>query len=139
MDELKQFSLNTDQKGVFDLLSNEQAGKLIKDVFSYVCNEDIEQRDLVLEIALEAVKKDLDISFKAGDRKEANNYIRDKKIRDHVFERDGYECLSCYTKDNLSLDHIIPVSMGGPNTLDNLQTLCSRCNSKKGVSIIDFR
>jgi hypothetical protein len=33
----------------------------------------------------------------------------------------------------LSADHVIPESKGGPTTLENLQTLCMRCNLKKGV------
>jgi 5-methylcytosine-specific restriction endonuclease McrA len=39
------------------------------------------------------------------------------------------------TKDGLVLmtkDHIIPRSKGGPTTLENLQTMCSICNGKKG-------
>ncbi|MBR2352886.1 MAG: HNH endonuclease, partial [Clostridia bacterium] len=33
----------------------------------------------------------------------------------------------------LEVDHIIPVSKGGKSTLDNLQTLCERCNRGKGT------
>lgn len=31
-------------------------------------------------------------------------------------------------------DHIIPLSKNGPDTLDNLQTMCVNCNVKKGNS-----
>lgn len=54
-----------------------------------------------------------------------------------VFERDKYRCKLCKTHKNLSVDHIIPSSKGGTNEMDNLQTLCKSCNSKKGVKI-DF-
>lgn len=35
----------------------------------------------------------------------------------------------------MTRDHIIPLSKGGPNTLDNLQTMCVRCNGKKADKI----
>jgi hypothetical protein len=33
-------------------------------------------------------------------------------------------------------DHVIPVSRGGSNTLDNLMPACSTCNSKKGPKLL---
>ena len=32
----------------------------------------------------------------------------------------------------MTKDHIIPVSLGGRNTLDNLQCMCAPCNKAKG-------
>lgn len=49
-----------------------------------------------------------------------------------VFDRDGYVCKACGTSQGLTVDHIFPVSKGGSNDLDNLQTLCGSCNSRKG-------
>ena len=54
-------------------------------------------------------------------------------LRTQVFERDAYRCLHCGTHKTLTCDHITPESKGGATTLDNLQTLCKSCNSKKGV------
>lgn len=49
-----------------------------------------------------------------------------------VFARDDYTCVHCGTRENLTVDHIVPVSKGGTNDMDNLQTLCGPCNSRKG-------
>jgi hypothetical protein len=54
------------------------------------------------------------------------------RIRKQVWERDGYRCQNCGGWSKLSTDHIVPESKGGTTTLDNLQTLCKSCNSKKG-------
>lgn len=43
------------------------------------------------------------------------------------------------SKDGLVMmtkDHIIPRSRGGPTTLENLQTMCSICNGKKGQKLV---
>lgn len=67
-------------------------------------------------------------------RKGTRDHISDF-IRDHVYERDGYRCVLCGATDDLTLDHIIPWSKGGPDTAGNLQTLCGSCNSRKKARI----
>lgn len=56
-----------------------------------------------------------------------------KHLRAMVFQRDGHRCASCGAENDLSVDHIIAESKGGPTTLANLQTLCRSCNSRKGT------
>ncbi len=56
--------------------------------------------------------------------------------REKVFERDGRRCVFCGCHglewDNpLSIDHITPEIDGGTHALQNLQTLCRICNSRK--------
>lgn len=53
-------------------------------------------------------------------------------VRAAVFARDGYACMQCATTDDLTLDHVHPWSLGGPDTPDNLRVLCRSCNSRKG-------
>ena len=60
------------------------------------------------------------------------------KLRAEVFRRDNHTCLKCGAEDGLSIDHILPVSRGGQNTIDNLQTLCMPCNISKGVATISY-
>lgn len=64
------------------------------------------------------------------------------KLRGQIKERDGYACLQCGVSLAaephllLEVDHIVPVSKGGLSILENLQTLCWRCNRSKGARII---
>lgn len=55
-------------------------------------------------------------------------------------ERYGHRCLACDRMDRpLTHDHVIPLSRGGGNTIDNIQPLCGPCNSSKGTKTIDYR
>lgn len=52
----------------------------------------------------------------------------------------GNMCLACKAEGiPLTVDHIIPLSKGGPNDISNLQPLCGSCNTSKGIKIIDYR
>ena len=59
------------------------------------------------------------------------------KLRFQVLKRDNFKCCICGAspaKDptvELHIDHIIPWSKGGETVIDNLQTLCSKCNLGK--------
>lgn len=59
--------------------------------------------------------------------------------RNKVFARDGGCCLKCGSTKDLSIDHIVALSNGGDNSVENLQTLCKGCNSSKGGSTKDYR
>jgi hypothetical protein len=54
------------------------------------------------------------------------------ELKSAVFERDQNACRKCGTTSDLTLDHVYPWSIGGPDTAENLQTLCRPCNSRKG-------
>lgn len=53
-------------------------------------------------------------------------------LRVKVWRRDNFRCVLCGSEEPLSVDHIVAESRGGSTTIENLQTLCRRCNSKKG-------
>lgn len=81
------------------------------------------------------------ITRRAKENK-SNGIITDKEWLD-MLERFDYRCLDCGAngrKDvKLTLDHIIPISKGGPNLISNAQPLCKSCNSRKHTKTIDFR
>lgn len=56
-----------------------------------------------------------------------------RSLSKQVMERDAYRCVSCGTHIDLSCDHIIPESKGGATVIENLQTMCRPCNSRKGA------
>jgi DNA-directed RNA polymerase subunit RPC12/RpoP len=58
-----------------------------------------------------------------------------RRLAKLVFERDAYRCVTCGAHIDLTVDHIVPESKGGPTTLENLQTMCRSCNSKKGARL----
>jgi hypothetical protein len=54
-----------------------------------------------------------------------------------VWKRDNFTCKECGAQDNLAVDHIKPESIGGEMSMENLQTLCKPCNSKKSYKYGD--
>lgn len=54
----------------------------------------------------------------------------------------GNRCLCCGKKPpqvKLTPDHVIPLSRGGSNGIDNIQPLCLTCNLQKATKVIDYR
>ncbi|WPU67185.1 HNH endonuclease [Peredibacter starrii] len=50
-------------------------------------------------------------------------------VKRTVYARDK-KCTNCGTTHNLNYDHIIPYSMGGPATVQNVRLLCFECNQR---------
>lgn len=88
-------------------------------------------------IASESDKTPLKPPAKRNTKRDINYRLRFK-----VMQRDHFTCCACGAspaKDPsvvLHVDHIIPWAKGGETTMDNLQTLCSKCNL--GKSDLDF-
>lgn len=72
----------------------------------------------------------------------AQRALMTNALRTEIKERDDYTCQMCSASIAeqslllLEIDHIIPVSKGGLSTLDNLQTLCWKCNRSKSNKIL---
>lgn len=69
MEGKKSFVLYTDQREVFDELSDEDAGRLIKHIFSYVNDEDPSTDDQLLKVAFLPIKTQLKRDLKIWDEK----------------------------------------------------------------------
>ena len=72
-----------------------------------------------------------------------NKYIRFFRSevvlnRTNILKRDNNTCQYCSKKVNsMTIDHIIPKKKGGKDTWENLVAACSKCNTKKGDSLLD--
>lgn len=103
---------------------------------SYTCDIALNKENLEIFIRY---LSDL-IKFK--NSAEGQRALMTTKLREEIKQRDNYTCQNCglsiYDEKNLLLeiDHIIPLSKGGITSHDNLQTLCWKCNRKKGTKIL---
>lgn len=52
-------------------------------------------------------------------------------LKRFLIEEKGPFCEDCGQETKLQVDHIIPISRGGTNDMENLQLLCYKCHQKK--------
>ena len=85
-------------------------------------------------------RKQISRTYKAKRKGwEANGYDSEQDWID-LLGRYGNICLCCKRDDvPLTQDHIVPLSKGGTNTIDNIQPLCGPCNSSKHTKSTDYR
>lgn len=58
-----------------------------------------------------------------------------KEVRQLIYHKADGRCALCGRKilyDDMSLDHITPLSMDGADSVENLQSTCISCNMFKG-------
>lgn len=105
--------------------------------------DQLEARAAALERARQQVQQQQQRAEAARARTRRKSNVRaelkaDRSLAFRVFQRDGYRCVDCGSdgtepRNDLTVDHVRPVSLGGDNSLANLQTLCRSCNARKGV------
>ena len=77
-----------------------------------------------------------------GNRKQSSHKQSSKSYRDiiidHLIKRDGLVCGICnksLENTPLHINHIIPVALGGPCTMDNVNLTHSTCNIQEGLKV----
>ena len=68
-------------------------------------------------------------------RKRRNQIKQYKKIFNKLLNKYKFKCVNCGAMEGLEIDHIIPVSKGGIDDINNLQILCKSCNVRKSNKI----
>jgi 5-methylcytosine-specific restriction endonuclease McrA len=113
-------------------------GELLKNQMAFQRANNYEHR-LEIERASRARRKDSQRPLK-----NARQQIRNRLISGAKYELKTKEiaklytqaCYNCNVTENLSIDHIIPLSRGGSHSIGNLLTLCRQCNSSKGSKLM---
>ena len=81
------------------------------------------------------------LPVKAGERAVPRTRRRTMPpaVRRRIIDRQGGLCMYCgvdlmrLNRNQRHIDHMDPVERGGPDVEENMQALCGRCNSRKGV------
>jgi len=85
------------------------------------------------------LQSDVEAYDKQQKSERAKRQYISAKVYQLVLERDGNQCLLCGSPIHLRVGHIKPVSRGGTNEPENLQTLCASCHKDTRSSGTDFR
>lgn len=56
-----------------------------------------------------------------------------------ILDAAGHACIYCGSGERLAMDHLTPISRGGPHTAENVAPACKPCNSSKGTkTVLEF-
>ena len=96
-------------------------GKVNAEIAEYIRTKD--ERDKSLRATVQKLRNQLAVMNRNG------------ALYTALTDRDGCRCKRCGAEppSELTIDHILPLTRGGTNALDNLQLLCRPCNSSKGA------
>jgi hypothetical protein len=80
-----------------------------------------------------------DANYKALKREckksDENHFTLEEWIE--ILEKYSYKCVDCGTKENITIDHIKPISKGGKNNKNNIEPRCQSCNAKKQATLLE--
>ena len=109
--------------------------------FRYISTGGNAKQEISIEFNLETIESFSQYIINELDKRATVKYQRQlmtPKLRESIKQRDNYTCCKCGISINdephllLEVDHIVPVASGGKTEVNNLQTLCWRCNRNKG-------
>jgi len=114
--------------------------KKANDAASYAANrENRKKKGIVWRAANAEAIRIKNQNYQA--KKRLNGGILSKGLAAKLFNLQKGKCPCCKQPlgNNYHLDHIVPISLGGSNTDDNIQLLRQRCNNQKSAKDpIDF-
>lgn len=79
---------------------------------------------------------------KYKSRKRGNGGVITVLQEKELYKFYNFTCLCCERREpevKMTLDHVLPISKGGKNVIENAQPLCKSCNSRKNNRHIDYR
>ena len=65
------------------------------------------------------------------EREKAKNMRKTQWWQNKLNEGICHYCEKKFTRDELTMDHIVPVSRGGKSTKSNIVACCKECNNEK--------
>ena len=138
----KSFILYLQQRSVFDGLEDEEAGKLIKTIFSYVCDENPQPTGMT-KYAFEIIKPVLKADLKKYEEKKEKytenirkrwNKEEKEKIQSNTIEYNGIPSDSVYVNDNVNVNVNV---LSKDNELNNRDINISCSKEEKNESIFE--
>ena len=72
------------------------------------------------------------LKFEGGDDSIRQEWIdMRRRVAPVVYKKYKARCYYCGSPDNMTIDHVHPLSRGGSNNIENLVPACRSCNSRK--------
>ena len=111
----------------------QKAGEKMRQQMAEQRKRDYEYR-LEIERRSRAKNKDRYRPIKNATQSKRNRILNNTEYK--ILPKDLHKiynsnCWACGSKENISLDHVIPLSKGGTHSVGNMLSLCRSCNSSK--------
>jgi hypothetical protein len=112
MEGKKSFVLYSDQREIFEQLTDEQAGKLIKHIYSYVNDENPSSNDPFVNIPFTLIKLQLKRDLKKWEIQQEQRKLAGKKsaeIRKQALTESNERSISSTVNDNVNVNDNVTV------------------------------